>query len=497
MGPSQIGSPLTPDLVEYLRDESRYTGWAESISFPASEKEVKEHLAEARALGRSVTIQGARTGITGGAVPEGGHVLNLSRMTGVEFLQRDRNPVVRVEPGLSLNELRTLVREHTAAGYFFPPDPTETSASLGGMISCNASGACSFAYGPTRRYVDKLRVVLADGSAIEVSRGEDRARGRRFEILSDCRAMVSGELPCYPVPSVKNAAGYWVGEDQDLVDLFIAAEGTLGVITRADLILVPSPAAQLAVLAFLPGDEAAVELVQAIRGSGAVAIEFFDRRALSLLRSAGAGAPVPLPDLPPERASAVYVEYHGAESHLEQSLLELSDCIEKLGGSAEDAWLASGDREMARLKKFRHAVPEAVNRLVADRQKTEPSLTKLGSDLAVSDAHLKRIMGLYREGLEKAGLSYVIFGHIGNNHLHVNILPRNRREYETGRELYATWASEVVQLGGTVSAEHGIGKLKRDLLRQMYGDAGIAQMKALKTKFDPSNFLNPGNLFSV
>jgi D-lactate dehydrogenase (cytochrome) len=480
------------DLTEYLRDESHYTGWAESISFPASEQEAREHLAEARASGKLVTVQGARTGITGGAVPEGGHILNLSKMRRVVSARQD---LVSVEPGLALSELRAAVREHTAGRFFFPPDPTETSASIGGMISCNASGACSLAYGPIRRYVERLRVILADGSVVEVRRGLHRARGRRFEIFTDSGTRISGEVPSYVMPSVKNAAGYAAGENLEMVDLFIAAEGTLGVIVGADLKLLPSPAAQLAILAFLPGDTSALNLVEAIRGSGAAAVEFFDRKTISLLRQYVAPG-TPRPDLPPQAISAVYVEYHGAtESLLEQRLVELCDCIERSGGSADDAWLASGDREMERMKQFRHAVPEAVNQWVAEQKKIEPSLTKLGTDLAVPDVHLRRVMALYWEGLERAGLPYVIFGHIGNNHLHVNILPRSRQEYERGRELYGQWAASVVQMGGTVSAEHGIGKLKREFLRRMFGDAGIAEMRRLRAAFDPRGTLNRGNLF--
>jgi D-lactate dehydrogenase (cytochrome) len=486
------GSPQPALLGEYLQDESRYTGWAESISFPHSEEEIAEQLAEARALNRPVTVQGARTGITGGAVPEGGHVLNLSRMKGLGDLRRDRT-LVSVEPGVPLSDLRRFVHEGTSGALFFPPDPTETSASIGGMIACNASGACSFAYGPTRRYVESLRVVLADGSAAELRRGVHRAQGRRFEIQTDSGERIRGELPSYAMPAVKNAAGYHAGDDLDLVDLFIGAEGTLGVITRAELRLVPSPPARAALIAFLPGDEAALNLVESVRGAGAAALEFFDQQAISLLRTPGGWQ---FSERLPGGSSALYVEYHGRdESIVEAKLIELSDGIENAGGSADQAWLASGEREMQQLKAFRHAVPEAINRLVAEYKKSEPSLTKLGTDLAVPQGQLRTMMDLYREGLQKSGLLYVVFGHIGDNHLHVNILPRNKAEYERGYELYTKWAAAAVELGGTVSAEHGIGKLKRSFLRQMYGDAGIVEMRRLKSRFDPSGLLNRGNLF--
>jgi len=115
--------------------------------------------------------------------------------------------------------------------------------------------------------------------------------------------------------------------------------------------------------------------------------------------------------------------------------------------------------------------------------------------MSVPDDHLTAVMQMYREGLESAGLESVIFGHIGNNHVHVNILPRNLSEFEAGKSLYLEWAEKVVKLGGSVSAEHGIGKNKREFLRLMFGDDGIAEMRRIRKLFDPTGLLNPGNLF--
>jgi len=152
---------------------------------------------------------------------------------------------------------------------------------------------------------------------------------------------------------------------------------------------------------------------------------------------------------------------------------------------------------MEKFKAFRHALPEAVNRLIDERRKVEPTLTKLGTDMAVPDAHLGAILERYERDLAAAGLDYVIFGHIGNNHLHVNILPASKADYQRGRALYLAWARDVVGWGGTVAAEHGIGKLKAPMLEVMFGAAGIAEMRAVKRVFDPEGRLSPGNLFSA
>ena len=169
--------------------------------------------------------------------------------------------------------------------------------------------------------------------------------------------------------------------------------------------------------------------------------------------------------------------------------------MEAGGADLDDTWFADGEREIERFKGIRHAVPEAVNMLIGRRRRNISGLTKLGTDLAVPDDCLRRVMEMYHRDLQKAGLEYVIFGHIGNNHLHVNILPRTPDDYRLGKSLYLEWAREVVAMGGTVSAEHGIGKLKREMLEIMYGKNGIEQMRRIKALFDPRFLLNRGNLF--
>jgi len=488
------------DFPDYLCDESRRSGWAQSISFPASARDIQDHLAYALSKKEPVTVQGARTGITAGAVPEGGHVVSLSRMKQVVSIRKEETVVV-VQPGLSLSELRTAVRDETGGKWFFPPDPTETSASVGGMIACNASGARSFFYGPFRRYVTALRVMLVDGSTLLLRRGVGRSNKRSFEISTDSGHAVSGVLPSYRLPAVKNASGYYVQDEMDLLDLFIGSEGTLGIVYEAELRLLPNPSVQFGLLAFPPTEHSALGLVKEVREQartrpgqdGLVAIEFFDQAALYLVRAEPAGAELGLPN---STGPAVYFEYHGdGEGFMEDRLTRLSETLEKSGADPNSAWLAGSEKEMERLRAFRHAVPEAVNRTVGERKKTAKGITKLGTDLAVPDRHLEDIMAVYREGLERLGLKHVIFGHIGDNHVHVNIIPRNTNEYEEGRKLYQEWARTAVQMGGTVSAEHGVGKLKREMLEEMYGPKAIEEMRQLKRCFDPLGLLNRGNLF--
>ncbi|MBQ2217602.1 MAG: FAD-binding oxidoreductase, partial [Firmicutes bacterium] len=191
----------------YLRDESRSVGKADFIAFPVCDEDVLEALAFARTNGLAVTTQGGRTGLAAGAVPGGGLVLNLSRMDKVLGVERAEGSVLlRVQPGVLLVNLRKYVEglRGTYGPLFFPPDPTETTASIGGMTACNASGARTYFYGPTRRYVEGLRVLLADGRSVTLRRGQQSASGRRLLLRCDDGSRLFLPLPSYRMPAVKN-----------------------------------------------------------------------------------------------------------------------------------------------------------------------------------------------------------------------------------------------------------------------------------------------------
>ncbi|MCX7591037.1 MAG: FAD-binding oxidoreductase, partial [Kiritimatiellae bacterium] len=352
-----------------------------------------------------------------------------------------------------------------------------------------------------RPYVERLRGILSDGRSLNLQRGIEKVQGRRFELATEDGTVLHGPLPSYIMPAIKNAAGYFVRDDMDLLDLFIGAEGTLGIVTEIELRLVPLPSVILGIMVFVPEEAAAVALVREVRETmkNVVALEFFDNAAIALLRryrSYNASVAERIPSVPSDSTSAVYIEYHGNSlAEIENEVTTLAAGLSRYGADDADTWIADTPTELSRLKEFRHAVPEAVNREIDERRKCEPTLTKLGTDLAVPDAALERAMRMYRDGLAQFGLEAVVFGHIGDNHVHVNIISRNTDEYRRGRELYLEWARAVVGLGGTVSAEHGIGKLKRALLEILYGVDGVRMMRETKYLFDPRWILNRGNLF--
>ena len=497
--------PFTDEYALYLRDESRSVGEAAWICFPVCEEDVREALSFAREKDLCVTTQGGRTGLAAGCVPHGGLVLNLSRMDRVLGAEREGGAVLlRTQPGVLLTNLRKAVAalQPESGALFFPPDPTETTASIGGMTACNASGARTYRYGAARRHVEGLRVILADGRSVTLRRGEQMAAGRCLRLRCDDGSRVFLPLPSYRMPSVKNASGYFVEYGMDAVDLFAGSDGTLGVITEILLRLTPLPAQIWECGLLLKTEMQALELTDALRRSCSrlASIEFFDAGALRVLkdRKARDASLRGIAVVPDGVQALLFVEIH-ADSKEEAfgELERVTACLKDCGGDPDRTWFGWNAAQTARFKEFRHAVPESVNMLIDERRKTHPQITKLGTDMSVEDKDLKRVFAMYREGLAELGLQSAIWGHIGNNHVHVNILPRDPDDYRRGKELYAAWAQRVTDMGGAVSAEHGVGKLKASFLETMYGPRAIGEMRALKQALDPRGMLNPGNLFPV
>ncbi len=513
---------MSEEYQEYLKDESRTTGNATTISFPTNEEEVVEIEKYIHGIGETITIQGARTGVAAGAVPTIGHAMNFSKMNRItNCFVEDGRFLFGVEAGHSLIELNkkigtkkmdtSLWDEKSLEAFrafldapmqFYPPDPTETTCSLGGMASCNASGARSFLYGSVRNHIMGIRVVLADGEVLDLKRGQFAAKGRILEVTTESGKEIRLDLPKYQMPKTKNASGYYIADDMDAVDLFIGADGTLGIITHVTIVTSPLPTEIWGVSCFFPSEDKALDFVIAMREQkkNIAALEYFDPFALDILRvqKESGTAFKQLPAIPKDYVACVYCEIHcDTKAIAQETLFAIGDAMEATGNDAEHTWVARNDGDLKTLQFFRHAVPESANMIIDTRKKVEPIITKLGSDMSVPDVSLKEVFELYKTTLAEAGLEYAIWGHIGDNHLHVNILPRTAAEFYKGKEIFKMWAEETSKMGGAVSAEHGVGKIKANFLEIMYGAEGIAEMRALKNSLDDKHLLNLGNLFQM
>jgi D-lactate dehydrogenase (cytochrome) len=270
----------------------------------------------------------------------------------------------------------------------------------------------------------------------------------------------------------------------DAVDLFIGSEGTLGVICEIEARLLPKPEGLLSGVVFFANEADVLALVVEVRTRvDARALEFFDRESLNFLRQK-------YPEIPSEAVGAIFFEQEttaATEDSVQNDWLALLDQHHAF----PDSWFASNEQDQARLREFRHQLPVLMNEWFARYNQR-----KVSTDMAVSDDAFPGLFRLYKETLQASGLRYTIFGHIGDNHVHVNILPRNESEASHARDLYVQFLKHAASVGGTLSAEHGVGKLKREYLRYFYTDTQLREMAALKKAFDPNGILGRGNIFS-
>ena len=426
----------------YSADVSGLVMVPDAVARPASADEVREVLREAGANRTAVTAAGNQTSTTGASITDTGVLLSLRAMDRVVDVDPERRIAV-VEPGVLLGDLNRAVAEH---GLHFAPDPTSMDdVTVGGAIACNASGARSLLYGATRSHVRALDVALASGDVISVSRsGLD-----------------------------KNTAGYAFA--QEPVDWFVGSEGTLGVIVRAELALVPLPATVVGLAIPCPDEKTALDLVIAIRESALRprCIEYFD--------------PVSLEVALKREGALVYVE-DATETPLE-AWLELAE----RHGAGDDVEVFEGDAALREARKFRHAVPATMNERGAARR--AHGGRKVSTDWAVPYRMLPQAIFKARALVDSASLSQpAIYGHAGNGHPHENFIANDAGELERIEHTVEETLRYVLSIGGTVSAEHGIGKIKRRWLPLQASPTQLAVMKAVKRELDPNWLLAPGNI---
>lgn len=456
MGNTAIG------LERFLEDASGYRGEAEQAFAPGTVAELRDLVHQATVKKIPLTIVGAGTGLTGAGVPHGGWVISVGRFRKLQI----ENGRARCGVGISLQELQD---EAVKTGQFFGPNPTEYSASVGGVISTNAGGARSFCFGAVRHHVLGLEVTFMNGQTRWVKRGE----------------AVDFDVPAIRRPATtKNSAGYFANPGVDWVNLLSGSEGTLGVITEAELKLLPIAPAILSGIVFFPSDEDALNAVDAWRPLPRLRLlEYVDNASLNLVRGAH-------DDIPASATAALLIE-QDLTSEQDEEVDKWLDRLERHRALADQSWFGFANQDRERFHAFRHSLATTV--LERTRHNGFP---KLGTDFAVPIDRFRELLEFYRLRCEAAVPGkYVIYGHIGDANVHLNILADTAEEAQAGKALLLEFARKTVALGGTVAAEHGIGKIKRDLLRLMYSAEEIESMKTIKRQLDPDWLLGQGVIF--
>lgn len=434
------------DLAVFGYDGTWATRRPDAVVSPVTAEEVSAVVRVAGEMGLPVVPRGGGTGLAGGSVPvEGGIVINTTMMN--RILELDRlNMVAVVQPGIVNAQLQA---EAEKAGLFYPPDPQSLrQCTIGGNVATSAGGPRCLKYGTTKDYVLGMQVVLADGRII-------RTGGKMLKVQT----------------------GY------NLTQLFVGSEGTLGVITEITLRLIPKPRYRGTVMAIFDRLTDAAETVNRVLQAGLVplALEMMDNlciRAVEAYKPFG---------LPLTAETILLIDQDGSDSRVVQNeLAEIATLCRE--GGAIDVRQAASEAESTALWAARRAVSPAISRI-------KPN--KLGEDISVPRAHIPDMVARVTEIATRHNLLIPLFGHIGDGNLHPNVLCNLRDPEEMVRVQAAVREifEAAIEMGGTLSGEHGIGSLKREYLHKSLDAASIEMMQRIKWALDPENRLNPGKVF--
>ncbi len=434
-------------LAEYATDATKLEFMPEAVVFPGNSRQVSQILQLATEKGFPVVPRGAGSGMSGGALPvKGGLVMGMSRFDRILTIDED-NLICKVEPGVITGRLQEAVEK---VGLFYPPDPASLNIStLGGNVAECAGGLRAVKYGVTRDYVLGLTVALPTGQIIKTG-----------------------------VETMKGVAGY------DLTRLIIGSEGTLAVITAITLRLIPKPSARKTMIAFFQDVPSAVKTVSNIIRNKIIPtiLEFVDRLCLECVREE-----MDLP-FPAQAGAMLLIEVDGDDMLVELEAERVREVCER-GGALK--FEAATDKEEA-------------DRLWDARRNISPSLYKLrphkiSEDIVVPRSRMAELVGYLAELSQQYGLPIPAFGHAGDGNIHVNIMldKNNAGELENAHVVVKALFRKVIQMGGTITGEHGIGITKAPYLEMEIPRAGLELMSRIKQAFDPGGILNPGKIFSV
>jgi glycolate oxidase len=460
----------------YSEDASGLIALPDAVARPSDEGEIAEIVRHCCAHGIPLTPQGLRSSTVAGPLAFGGVALSLERMARVLDIDT-KNRLAVLEPGVNLGEFKRSLR---GTGLFYPPDPTsEDECTIGGSVMANASGSRTYRYGATRPYVRALRAVLGDGRVVELERSR----------------------------ASKNTTGYF--GFQNPVDMLVGSEGTLAILTRVTVALRPEPPAFFAGMAFfrtlpdalsfvLEADRESREAaggaraVEAARPSLRVAprcLELFDEGSLEIIRTAAGGRNVPA-----DARAAIFFEQECGTGEEDVAFEAWYRLLEQRSTLADETIVATTDDHRGELRKLRHSLPTEMNER-GQRARATGGL-KLSTDWAVPlDLMPRAVEEATRISEEVFGGFFIRYGHVGNGHPHFNLLAEDAAALARAREATHRMARMAIEMGGTVTAEHGVGKVKREYLRYQYPAWVVDAMRAVKRSLDPAGILSPGNIF--
>ncbi len=464
-GPVQSAPVCDEAILEaYRYDASPVVGSPDALVRPNSGEEAADWLAQASSQGISVTPSALRSSTTGAGLAPSGWAMSCERLVGIESIDPERKRAV-VSAGTVLREFKDAVE---AQGLFYPPDPTsERECSIASTVACDASGARTYRYGGTDRWGTGDEDALPDGSL---------------------RWFGSRDVD-------KDAAGY--AGLRDPVQLICGSEGTLGFITKVEVRLIDKPPAFTAGLAFFGDVGSALAFVglareQDRRGIGVRprCLELLDAGCLEIMRAQGSGVALPAG----AGASVFFEQEHelGGEEAVFEAWWAL---LEESPGSMPDDTVVATDRaRQDELRLLRHAVPATLNE--EGRSHAHAGGRKISTDWAVPFEQLPGLVQTFDGWLAEARIDRALrYGHVGNGHPHYNLIVKDHAEFERAEAVVHRMCAAACEVGGTITAEHGIGKVKLPFVKYRFDELDLATMRAVKSVFDPKGIMAPGNIF--
>lgn len=418
----------------------------EAVVSPRNTEETVQIIKICNELRIPLVPRGSGTNLCGGTCPtEGGIVLLFKHMNKILEIDEE-NLTITVQPGVITLDMINAVE---AKGLFYPPDPSSMKIStIGGNINENSGGLRGLKYGVTRDYVIALQIVLPNGDLIRTG----------------------GKL-------AKDVAGY------DLTRLFVGSEGTLGVITEATLKLIPMPETKKTMLALYQDIEAAAKTVSAIISNKIIptTLEFLDQPTIQVVEAyAQIG-------LPTDAKAILLIEQDGPPEVVDRDLAKIAEICKQ--EKAVSVQIAASEDEADALRTARRTALSALARL-------KP--TTILEDATVPRSEIAKMVKAINEIAEKYNVEICTFGHAGDGNLHPTCPTDSRNHDEMARveKAFAEIFQKAIELGGTITGEHGVGVMKAPYLEWKLGKEGIAAMKAIKQSFDPNNIMNPGKVFA-
>ena len=482
-----------PDIIlSFERDWSNIPGSAEFLARPINEKQCAVILYICNLLNISVTISAGKTNLTGSATPKGGLVLSVVNMKDPPTSINIKNKTVETAVGTILEDMRDDILELSNKKLYYPVDPTSRKDALvGGTISCNASGFIPGDKGATRHWVNRLKIILVNGYIADIKRGDYISNHAKFFLLCDNKEIII-DVPTYHRPKIKNASGPFTAEDKeiDFIDLIIGSEGVFGLITEVEFSLTDSPTDFLDLFITLPSENEAIKLRGYLKQQNILyqlnALEYFGYNCQNYMEHKDKLFKI-------TSSVGIYLQYPVFDETMDEViqkwvlLLEQSNC----GIEDDNVFLLNSPENWRIFFEARHSMPTK-----ALEKTKELDAVSIITDTIVPYRNFNEFLQFSHDILQKNNIEYLLFGHLGDCHLHFHVIYTND-ETPIINDLYRQIIQKSADLGGVYSAEHGTGKRKTIDFLECYGQNAVDQVTKCKLAFDPNNILNTGNIITI